>query len=504
MSTSYGQILKSSSIIGGSTAINLLIGLLRTKVTAVILGPSGIGIVGLYQSILNLVGAISSLGLNGSGVREVAEAYGTGDTELVGKVVRVLRITCWATGFFGWILAASLSLPLSNWIFGSPAQAVPIAVLGAALLFTSISAGQTALLQGTRRIRDLAIINIASASASTVLSVIIYLWQGVLGILPVLILTALTTMTISWWFARKIHIPVCRALTIQKTWNHAKRLLSLGIALMWSGILSTGSFLLISSHIVREFGLDGNGMYMAAWNLSGLFAGFILSAMGTDFLPRLTAVASDNQEISRLVNEQTEIGMLLALPGIVATLIFAPLIIQLLYSPKFAPAAELLPWFVLGVFGRVVSWPMGFILVAKGAARWYAATETLAAAVHLLFVWLLTHFIGLKGVPIAFFLLYVLFSLSLNLLTRKLYGFRWTSVVTKIVLISSLAAGIAFIVTSTMPSPVALFFGVILAALSGIYSMRGIVVRIGTDHRFVRSLLRIPCMARILNLGELR
>ena len=36
---SYGQILKSSSIIGGAQGINYLIGMVRVKLVAVLLGP---------------------------------------------------------------------------------------------------------------------------------------------------------------------------------------------------------------------------------------------------------------------------------------------------------------------------------------------------------------------------------------------------------------------------------------------------------------------------------
>ena len=48
---SYRRILKSSSIIGGSSVINILIGLLRTKVLAILIGPSGVGLVSLYTSL---------------------------------------------------------------------------------------------------------------------------------------------------------------------------------------------------------------------------------------------------------------------------------------------------------------------------------------------------------------------------------------------------------------------------------------------------------------------
>lgn len=65
------------------------------------------------------------------------------------------------------------------------------------------------------------------------------------------------------------------------------------------------------------------GIYQAAWALSGLFAGFVLGAMGTDFYPRLTALIRDREAAVRAVNEQTEIGILLAVPWLLATLAFA-------------------------------------------------------------------------------------------------------------------------------------------------------------------------------------
>ena len=46
-----------------------------------------------------------------------------------------------------------------------------------------------------------------------------------------------------------------------------------------------------------------------------MYVGFILQAMGSDFYPRLTAVADDHAECNRLVNEQAQIGLLLAGPA---------------------------------------------------------------------------------------------------------------------------------------------------------------------------------------------
>ena len=76
--------------------------------------------------------------------------------------------------------------------------------------------------------------------------------------------------------------------------------------------------------------------------------GIILQAMGADFYPRLTASAHNNQECNRLANEQTLVGLLVAGPGVIASLTLAPLIIALFYSAKFGPAVGILRWVCLG------------------------------------------------------------------------------------------------------------------------------------------------------------
>jgi enterobacterial common antigen flippase len=92
-----------------------------------------------------------------------------------------------------------------------------------------------------------------------------------------------------------------------------------------------------------------------------MFASFVLSAMGADFHPRLTATIHDRAQPARAVNEQTEIGVLLALPGLLAALTLAPLAIKLLYTPQFLHASDLLPWMALGVFGQVISRRLGIL-----------------------------------------------------------------------------------------------------------------------------------------------
>ena len=76
--TSYVEALKSTSIIGGSAAIVILIRMVRTKVLAVLLGPAGIGLEAIYDSIISLARIGVDMGISSSGVRQIASAVGSG------------------------------------------------------------------------------------------------------------------------------------------------------------------------------------------------------------------------------------------------------------------------------------------------------------------------------------------------------------------------------------------------------------------------------------------
>src|SRR6185295_2931457 len=149
------------------------------------------------------------------------------------------------------------------------------------------------------------------------------------------------------------------------------------------------------------------GYYHAAWTLGGLYVGFILQAMGADFYPRLTGVARDNVECNRLVNEQAQISLLLAGPGVIATLTFASMVITVFYSAEFSSAVEVLRWICLGTALQVITWPMGFIIVAKGAQKVFFLAELAWTVINVGFSWICVSSFGLIGAGIAFFASYV-------------------------------------------------------------------------------------------------
>ncbi len=473
-SQTYTQILKSTIWMGGSSLINVALGIVRNKAMAVFLGPEGVGLMGLYGSIIDIAQAIAGLGVGGSGVRQVAEAAGSGDDTRVSRTAATLRRLSVLLSLLGVLLLAGLAFPISSLTFGDHQHVEAIFLLALAVFFRLVSSGESALIQGLRGILSLAYINVLSGFFATIVTIpLIYIF-GSQAIAPALVGTAALSALSIWWFSRQIRLPVT-SLSAHQFRAESTALLRLGVAFMISTLLTFGTAYAIRLIVLADGGVEAAGLYQAAWAIGGLYTGFILQAMGTDFYPRLTAAIGDKDDCNRLVNEQAEISMLLAGPGLLATLTLAPFIMSLFYSAKFQGAVELLRWLCLGMMLRIIVWPVGFIIVAKGAQKIFLCTEVAATIVHLGLAWLLVPKLGVSGSGVAFFGLYLWHSVLIYIIVRRLTGFRWSAANRRHGLIMLSLSGLVFLAVGNLPLWFALSTGSVAVILTSFYSLRRLV-----------------------------
>jgi O-antigen/teichoic acid export membrane protein len=468
---SYASILKSSALIGGSQVATIAVGVLRTKAMAVMLGPAGFGLMGLYGSIIDLVLSVASFGIGGSGVRQIAESVASGNTDRIARTVIVLRRTAIALGILGLIVTVAFARPLSGLTFGNEDYAGAVAILSLAVFFRAVAAGQGALIQGMRRIVDLAKLNIIGAVLGTAIAIgLVYLF-GEPGVAPSLVAAAAIGLAASWWYSRKVAIRL-PAMTGGEVRKEATSLLKLGFAFMASGVLMMGASYAVRAIVLRMEGLEAAGFYSAAWTLGGLYVGIILQAMGADFYPQLVGAIADHPRCNRLVNEQTQVGLLLAGPGVIATLTLAPLVISLFYSAEFDGAIEVLRWMCLGIALRVITWPIGYIIVAKNRQAIFLAAEIAWTVVNVGLTFVCVRAFGLSGAGLALFASYVFHGLMIYPIVHKLTGFRWSA--------ENLRAGLLFLGSIalvfggfyTMQPLVAMSIGVFTMILISLYSIR--------------------------------
>jgi O-antigen/teichoic acid export membrane protein len=471
---SYRRILSSSALIGGSSLITVAAAIVRTKFVAILLGPGGLGVMGILTSMTTLVGTLTGMGITTAGVRRIAETAGTADDQQVTRTTVAVRMIMLRLGLIGGVSVALFSMPISRLTFGTSAYTTDIALLSVVVVVGAVSDGYLVILQGLRRMGDLAQVAIAGAVISLVLSVpIAYVWRQS-AVVALLIAAAAATLVSAWWYARRVEMaPV--TLTWNETFEELKPLIGIGLVSMNAALMVAGMAYVVRLMIVRRLGVEAAGMYQSATALSGVYCGFILGAMGADLLPRLASVASSDAECNRLVNEQAEVGLLLALPGVCGTLTFAPLIIHTLYSSQFALATDVLRWQVLGIFLRVASWPMGYLLIAKGEARIYLWSEISYNAIHAALIWICVRLWGLEGTGIAFFGLYIYYLLMMSVLVRRVSGFTWSIHNRHLVTVAVPIMAVVFMSRVMLPSPWDVTVAAITTVFVGLYSLRTLV-----------------------------
>jgi PST family polysaccharide transporter len=422
--SSYKQIAKSTGIFGGSQLLNMLLGMVRTKLLAVLLGTAGVGMTGMFQSITDLMRSITGLGLSFSAVKDIAEAGQSDDEERIGATVTMLQRWLWLTGIVGMLLTIGFSPLISRYVFGNEDQILSICLLSFCVLAGTVSSGQLALLQGFRKIAHMAQSSLYGALGGLVTAVPLYLLFGMKGIVPALLVMALVGLFFTWLFARRIHYTKVTQ-SWKQTASKGKSMVKLGLYTVASGLISTLTLFLMRSYILNSDGVSHVGLFQAVWSVSSVYMGGILTSMAADYFPRLCRLNHDNEQVVRFTNEQTRFVLLVSTPLIVALLLVAPPILELLYSNSFHGAATLLRWQILGTFMKVMVWPLGFILLSKSKGPRFLLVE----AFWYLAYYFITRFFwdeyGLDAAGIAYVAAYLLYIPLVYFLVKPLCGFRF-------------------------------------------------------------------------------
>lgn len=424
--SSYRTILRSSSIMGAASVINILSSLVKMKAAAVLLGPAGVGLVGLYQNLMQTAATISSLGLRTVGTRQIAEANAAKDAA---KLATVRRALFWGT----LILAALGGLVFwlaSDWIakeiLADPLRSSDIAWLSVGVAVTVAAGSQGALLTGLRRIGDLARIQVASGAFSAILGIAALSVWGAQGLLAMVLVAPMATFALGHYYVHQLGPPKGRQTSFPELTAQWRIMAALGISFTLSALATTLGHLAVRTLVQRELGIEALGQFQAAWSIGMTYLGFVLGAMGTDYYPRLTAAIRDHDAACRMVNEQTEVALLLCGPILLAMLSLAPWVIHLLYSAEFGQAVEILRWQLLGDILKVMSWPLGFVLLALGAGWTFVMTESIGIGIFVLGVAVGLPLFGVTATGMAFLGLYVVYLPLVWVMARHRIGFSWT------------------------------------------------------------------------------
>ncbi len=423
--SSYRSIFKATSLFGGVQVYQILIGIIKQKFVAILLGTTGMGIQGLYQSAIQMVQSLTSMGLAQSAVRDVSEANGAGDAHRIGRTVAIVRRLVWITGLLGMIATIVLSPVLSKTSFGDYRYIFPFIILSIILLLDQICVGQKVVLQGMRRLKYLAKASAIGVTVGLFVSVPLYYLMGTKGIVPALIATSLTALLLSWYYSQKVEIEKV-VVTTKEALHGGGIMLKLGIAMSINAILGTGLAFVLQAFIRYVGNVEQVGLYAAGFAIMNTYVGMVFNAMSTDYFPRLSAVNNDNERCRVIINQQGEIAVLILAPIIISCIILMPSLIKVIYSEDFLPANEYISWAILGLMFKAASFAISYVFLAKAESKVFIINETITKIYMISMELLGYYFFDLVGLGVAFLLTYFIYSIQVYIIARRMYGFSFT------------------------------------------------------------------------------
>ena len=444
--SSYHQIMKATTIYGGVQIFIILFSVIRSKVAALILGPKGLGILSLLLTTLNLVNGFTSLGLDKSSVKDIAFANSSLDVFKVSKTISILKKMVWFTALFGTVLMVVASPLLSELAFKNKDYSIAIIWVSIALVFKQLTSSNIAVLQGLRKLKYIAEFNLISNFLGLLVSVPLYYFFKIEAIVPSIVLTAVLSYLVAFYFFRKIKFESVK-ISFKEAFIQGKEMTQLGFSLSISSMLGLLGAYLLQIYISTTGGVNQIGLYMAAYVILNTYVGLVFNAMSTDYYPKLAGIHNDNKKLQFAMYQQSYLALLILLPIVVLFLAMTPFIVKTLYSTEFLPIIALLKWGILGMILKSVSFSMGYIIIAKGDSKVFVKTAILFN-ILLLGVNVLGYYIGgLEGLGMSFLVYYFVHFVVIAFIIFYRYGIYLESSFYLLFLLAIILCVLTFLVT---------------------------------------------------------
>ncbi len=477
MKTSNSRgLVRSMLVIGSAQAINILISIVRMKVLAVLLGPSGVGLLSIYNSLKDMVTQTAGLGMGSSGVREIASSRGEEAT--LSRVRRVLFAAHLVQGALAMLATWILRSEIATWLFGDAARATEVGLIGLAILLALLGSAQTALLQGMRRIGDLSRVTVLGSFVGTVAGLAAVWLQGESGLIWYILVQPMSAVLIAFHYTRRLPKSTAAQLSLFETWEIWKPMAKLGASFMLGGLATAATLLLVRGRISLELGLDAAGHFAAAWGITMTYVGFLLAAMGADYYPRLTEVINDRAATIRLMNDQVQLGLAIGGPVLLLLIGLAPWVTTLLYSPEFEPAILILQWQTVGNVFKLAGWALGFSIVAAARSKTFFLLQVNFNIIFLAILWPTLSTLGILASGPAFAIAYASQFTVAYFVVRVVHQFRFQWLSLALLALHVCLASVLLATALFLPQ-LAAIASILLALGTSVFGVRVVLSKIG-------------------------
>lgn len=420
----YKTIVHSTLFFGGVKILQVLLNLLRGKIVAILLGPTGVGFNGLYVSTVTMVNNFTGLGLNFSAVRNISKSKESGDISKLSRTIRIYKNLLLFIAVLGFVVVVGLSGFLSKSTFGSTKYTLMFILLGLMIFFNTLAAGNASLLQGTRSLAGYAKHILTGSAAALLVSAPLYYFFGLNGIVPSLIISAFVTYLFSIYYTSKIEHDKVK-VSAKETITEGAEMVKLGVAMMIVTSLTSLANYLTNIYIQSTGSIVDFGLYQAGMSITLQSIGLVFASMAIDYYPRLVAVCDDSEKLVKMVNNQAEVMLLIATPILVLLMIVAPVAIKILLSKEFLPIVGFIRLLSIGMVFKSATYAIGAVSFAKGDKKTFFLLEGIYTNSAIVIFSVAGYYLGgLQGVGYGFAIMHALYFLIITFVNGRLYSYK--------------------------------------------------------------------------------
>lgn len=468
---SYAGIVKSTFLFGFVQVFNILSKVGINKAVAFFLGTEGMGVISLYQSTINLLKTGFELGISQSAVRDISQSLNNSRSEFSNTIGIVKRIILY-TSSVGCLATLILSPWLSRWTFeGSSEYTYAFMWLSVVVFLNIITEGQLGILKGTRQLRALAKASLMGSVVGLLGGVPLYWILGDKGIVPSLLVSALAAVLFSYYYVSKVDYDKTNVST-KVAFKNGSTMMKMGIALMYVSFLGVLTDYIIRVYISNTSDINMVGLFQAGSMVITSYFGIVITALTTDYYPRISAINTDNKAIGAEFNKQCEVGLLMIVPLVVIFMFAQHFLVVFLYTDAFLPTIDYMQYATFGVFIMMICNAFAFILLAKNAIGIYFVTATISRLFTIPMNLLFFDLWGLKGLGVSYVLSMTFYLLILIICVWFKYKIRMRIDLLKMFMYTVLFSVLSYLVKDLENIVLKLFMGVILTGVTFYYTWR--------------------------------
>ncbi len=401
------RLLKVTSFTALLALLKMAIGFVIAKVIAIYTGPTGMAMLGQLQSVILVLVGISNSPVGAGVVRYTAE-YNQQGLNACAPWWRASLQWALALLFIVIPIVCMLSDTLSYWLFDSYDYAWFIVVIALTLPLAVCGALINSVLNGMRRYRLFVGLGMISAvlSGAVMITLIVQenlqgallaasLQAGLIGVVMLFCCMRQPWFKLRFWWGRT-------------EIKHKKLIAGYVLMALTSALTVPVSLIFVRNILVEYVGWEQAGLWQSVWRISEVYLGIITMALGTYYLPKLSALVGVNAikaEITKTAKIVLPIVSVLAL----GVYLMRDVAIHLLFTAEFTAARDLFAIQLTGDVVKISAWLYAYPMLSRGATKWFVTTEILFSMMFVLLAWLFVREHGTQGANIAYLINYILY-----------------------------------------------------------------------------------------------